>query len=94
MPLIKSVIKSLAKSVLIPLGLTAAAAAAAADAGLCKNVLGYDHNTATTIISNDQMENIIKTIKSFEDLRLLLKGASETIQNDIKNKKEGILECY
>ena len=92
MPLIKSVIKSVAKSVLIPLGLIAVAAAA--DAGLCKNVLESGHNTATTIISNDQMENIIKTIKSFEDLRLLLKEASETIQNDIKNKKEGILECY
>ena len=34
LPLIKNVIKPLAKSVLIPLGLTAAAAAAAADAGI------------------------------------------------------------
>ena len=34
LPLMKSVIKPLAKSVLVPLGLTAAAAASAADAGM------------------------------------------------------------
>ena len=38
LPLIKNVIKPLAKSVLIPLGLTAAASAA--DAGIHKNILG------------------------------------------------------
>ena len=38
LPLIKSVIKTLAKSVLIPLGLTAAASAA--DAGIHKKILG------------------------------------------------------
>ena len=47
--LIKNVIKSLAKSVLIPLGLTAAAASAA-DAGIHKKILG-SRNT-TLIISN------------------------------------------
>ena len=74
---------------MIPLGLTAAAAAA--DSGLYKKVLGSGHNTATLIISNDQMENIVKIVKSFEDSRLLLKRASETIQNDIKKQKEGFL---
>ena len=50
LPLIKNVIKPLAKSVLIPLGLTAAASAA--DAGIHKKVLGSGHNT-TLIVSND-----------------------------------------
>ena len=40
LPLIKNVIKPLAKSVLIPLGLTAAAAA---DAGIHKKILGSGH---------------------------------------------------
>ena len=57
LPLIKNVVKPLAKSVLIHLGLTAAAAAAAADAGIHKNILGSDHrhssNNITLIISND-----------------------------------------
>ena len=54
LPLIKNVIKLLAKSVLIPLGLTAAASAA--DAGIHKKILGTGHNhpsSTTLIISND-----------------------------------------
>ena len=41
-----SVIKSLAKSVLVQLGLTAAASAA--DAGIHKKILGSGHNNSTT----------------------------------------------
>ena len=54
--LIKNVIKPLAKSVLIPLGLTAAASTA--DAGIHKKILG-SANSTTLIISNDEMEDII-----------------------------------
>ena len=52
----KSVIKALAESVLIPLGLTAAASATAAE--IHKKILGS--GSATLIISNDEMEDIIK----------------------------------
>ena len=48
LPLIKNVIKALAESVLIPLGLTAAASAA--DAGIQKKK--YGSGTTTLIISN------------------------------------------
>ena len=48
LPLIKSVIKPLAKSVLIPLGLTAAASAA--DARIHQKILGSGHNNTTLII--------------------------------------------
>ena len=80
LPLIKNVIKPLAKSVLIPLELTAAASAA--DAGIHKKILasGHNrpsssssHNTITLIISNKEMEDIIKIVKSLEDSGLLLK---------------------
>ena len=66
LPLIKYVIKPLAKSILIPLGLTAAASAG--DARIHKKILGSGHrpssstshnNTATLIISNDEIEDII-----------------------------------
>ena len=80
LPLIKNVIKPLAKSVLIPLGLTAAASAA--DAGIHKKILGSRHNypsSTTLIISNNEMEDIIKIVKSLEDSGLLLKGVIETI---------------
>ena len=84
LPLIKNVIKPLAKSVLIPLGLTAAASAA--DAGIHKKILGSGHNnnTTTLIISNDEIEDIIKIVKSLEDSGLLLKGVTETVQNEVK----------
>ena len=51
LPLMKSVIKPLAKSVLVPLGLTAAASAA--DSGIHKKILGSgsDHNNTILIIS-------------------------------------------
>ena len=83
LPLIKNVIKSLAKSVLIPLGLTAAASAA--DTGIHKKILGSGHNnnTTTLIISNNEMKDIIKIVKSLEDSGLLLKGFNKTVQNEV-----------
>ena len=78
--LMKNVTKPLGKSVLIPLGLTAAASAA--DAGIHKKILGS--GTTALIISNDEMENIIKIVKSFQDSGLLLKGINDTIQNEAK----------
>ena len=65
LPLIKSKIKPLAKSVLILLGLTAAASAA--DTGIHKKMLGSRHNHPSStrlIMSNDEMEDIIKIVKS------------------------------
>ena len=93
--LIKNVIKPLPKSVLIPLGLTAAASAA--DAGIYKKMLGSknpssSHNNNTVlIISNNEMEDIIKIVKSLEDSGLLLKGVTETVQNKVKEQKRGFL---
>ena len=54
LPLIKNVVKLLAKSVLIAIGLIAAASAA--DVGIHKNILGTGHNhhsSTTLILSND-----------------------------------------
>ena len=45
----------------------------------------------TLIISNDEIEDIIKIVKSLEDSSLLLKGVSETIQNEVKEQKGGFL---
>ena len=80
LPLIKNVIKPLAKSVLIPLGLTAAASAA--DAGIHKKILGSGNTTL--IMSDGEMKDIIRMVKSLEDSGSLLKGVSETIQNEAK----------
>ena len=97
LPLIKNVIKPLAKSVLIPLGLTAAASAA--DAGIPKKILGSGrpldfappHNNTTLIISNDEMDDILNIVKSLENSGVLLKGVSETIQHEAKEQRGGFL---
>ena len=81
LPLIKNVFKPLAKSVLIPLGL--AAVASVADAGIHKKVLGSGHDnpsSTTLVISNNEMEDIIKIVNSLDDSGLLLKGVTETVQ--------------
>ena len=87
LPLISNVIKPLAKSLLIPLRLTAAAPAA--DAGIHIKVLGSGNTTL--IISNKDMEDLIKTVKSLEDSGLLLKGVAESVQNEVKEQKGGFL---
>ena len=79
LPLMKSVITPLAKSVLIPLRLTEAASAA--DAGIHKKIF----------ISNKDMGDLIKIVKSLEDSGLLLKGITESVQNEIKEQKGGFL---
>ena len=91
LPLIKNVIKPLAKIVLISLGLTAAASAA--DAGIHKKILGSGHNNNNTVlkISNDEINDTIKIVKSLEDSGLLLKGVTETVQSGVEEKKEGFL---
>ena len=43
----------------------------------------------TLIISNNEIEDIIKTVKSLEDPGLLLKGVTETVQNEVKEQKGG-----
>ena len=91
LPLIKNEIKPLAKSIIIPLGLTAAASAA--DAGIHKKILGSGHNhpsSTTLTISNNEMEDIIRIAKSLEDSGLLLEGVTETVQNEVKEQKRRI----
>ena len=50
--------------------------------------MGSGHNNTTTlIISNDEIRDIIKIVKSLEDSGLLLEGATETVQNEVKEQK-------
>ena len=87
LPLIKKVTKPLAKSVLIPLGLTAAASAA--DDGIQKKMLGS--GTTTLVISNEEMNDIMKIVQALEDLNIILKGVTKTIKNETKEQKGGFL---
>ena len=85
--LIKNLITPLAKSVLILLGLTPVASAA--DAGIHKKILGSGNTTL--VISNKDMDNLMKIVKSLEDSGLLLKRFTESFQNEVKEQKGGFL---
>ena len=45
--------------------------------------------TTILIISNDEMDDVLKIVKSLEDSGLLLKGVSETIQHEAKEQRGG-----
>ena len=83
--LIANVLKPLANRVLIPLGLTAAASST--DAAIHKKIFGSA--AITLIISNEEMSDIMKIVKSLEESGLLIK--SKTIQNEAKEQKGGFL---
>ena len=70
----------LAKNVLTPLGTTAAASAI--DAGIQKKIHGS--GTTTLIISNEEMNDIMKIVQALEDSNILLKGVTKTIKNETK----------
>ena len=99
-----NVLKPLAKTVLILLGLTAVAATT--DAAIYEKVFGsgtrpsvlalflLDSAKQTTlIISNKEMNDIVKVIKSLEQSALLIKGVSKKIKNEAKEQVEDFLEC-
>ena len=77
----KNKLKPLAKSVVITLGLTAAAKPT--DAAIQKNIFGP--GMTALIISNEEMNDIMKILKSLEESGLLVK--SETIKNEAKKTK-------
>ena len=47
--------------------------------------------TTALIISNKDMDDIMKIVKSLEESGLLIKGISETIKNEAKEQKGGFL---
>ena len=85
-PLMKVVV-SLAKNILAPLEITVAASAI--DAGIQKKIHGS--GTTTLIISNEEMNDIMKIVQALEDSNILLKGVTKTIKNETKEQKGGFL---
>ena len=82
-PLIGSVLKSFAKSVLVPLGLTAVVSAI--DVAIHKEM--FRSGMTILIISNKEMNDITKVVRSLEESGVFIKGVSERIKMKQKNKK-------
>ena len=70
----------LAKNLLVPLGITAAASAI--DAVDQQKIHGS--GTTTLIISDEEVNDIRKIIQALEDSNILLKGVTKTIKNETK----------
>ena len=88
-PLMKVAIP-LAKNVLGSFGITAAASAI--DTGIQKKIHGSGCPLPTTlIISNKEMNDIMKIVQALEDSNILLKGVTKTIKNETKEQKGGFL---
>ena len=77
----------LAKNVLAPLGITAAASAI--DAGIQKKIHGS--GTTTLIISNEEMNDMMKIVQALEDSNILLQAVTKTIKHEAKEQKGGFL---
>ena len=77
----------LAKNILAPLGITATASVV--DAEIQKKVHGS--GTTTFIISNKEMNEIMKIVQALEDYNVLLKGVNKTIKNETKEQRCGFL---
>ena len=84
----KNVLKPLAKIVLIPVGLTAAKSAT--DAAIHNKMFGS--GTTAAIILNEEMNNIMKIVKSLDESGLS-KALAKQLKMKQKNKKEDFLEC-
>ena len=85
-PLMK-VATPLAKTVLAPLETTAAASAI--DAGIQKKTKKHGSGKTTLIISNEEMNDIMKIVQALEDSNILLKAVTKTIKNETKEQKGG-----
>ena len=83
LPLMKNVHKPLAKSTLIPLGLTTASSAT--DAAIHKKIFGF--GTTTLMISNEEVNDIMKIVKSLKEPGFSIKDNSKTIKNEVKEQK-------
>ena len=81
--LMKNVLIPLAKNVLLLLGLTAAASAT--DEAIQKRL--FEFGTTSLIISKEEMEDMVKIVKFFEEPDLLIKEVSKTIKNETKQQK-------
>ena len=54
----------------------------------------FGFSNTTFIMSYEEINGIMKKVKSLEEPGLLIKSVSETIKNDGKEQKGVFLKCY
>ena len=86
-PLMKLAV-TLAKNILSLLGITGAASAI--DAGIQKKI--YSSETTILIISNKEIDDIMKIVLALGDSNILMKGITKAIKNEKTEQKRRFLE--
>ena len=75
---------SIVKNILAPLGLSVAMSAT--DDAIQKKM--YSSGNKASIISNDDLNDLIKIATTLEEHDILLKRTTKTVKNNTKKKKE------
>ena len=83
----KNVLTPLAKWVLEPVRLNATASTI--DVAIQKKI--YDLGMTILIFSNEEIDDMMRIIKSLEEFSLLIKSISEIVESEVKQQKRGIL---
>ena len=78
---------SLAKNILVPLGITATVSAI--ETRIQKQI--HASGTTTLIISNEEMNDIRKIVQALTDYNILFKKVTEAIKYEAKEQKWGFL---
>ena len=86
LPLMKNVLTPLAKSVLVPWRLTTTASAI--NTAIQKKI--YGSGTTVLVFSNEDLNDIMKIMKSIQISGFLIKEVSETVENEAKKTKRWI----
>ena len=62
------------------------------DVGIQKKIHGS--GTITLIISNEEVNDVVKIVQALEDSNILLEGVTKTIKNETKKQKGGFLSMF
>ena len=89
LPLMKAMLTPLAKNVLMPLGVTAAMSTT--DAAIQKEILEWG---MATLISNEEMEDKLRIVKSLEESGLLIQNISKQLKTKQKSIEVHFSQCY
>ena len=54
----------------------------------------HGSGTTTLIISNEEVNGIMKIVPALEDSNILLKGVTKKIKNETKEQKGGFLSMF
>ena len=91
----KNVVKPLAQSVSMQLGTIRINSSSISNKSISNQKKVFELGLTKFMISDEEMDDIMKIIKYLHKSGLLIKGVSKAIKNEVrKNKRADVLACY